>query len=521
MMPMLIELIALLPLLAALMIGGLHFSGHIDGESGEKTTARIAVGAISISAAFAIAAWLNDCFGYPVDPVWLGSWLQSGAITIDFSFSTARLNLGMAAVFGLLLMIVTRFAVNYLHREPGFHRFFFVLSLFSAAMLVLVLSANALLTFAGWELAGLCSYLLIGYAYDRPVAADNALRVFVTNRIGDSGFLLALALSAYWVESLDWIDIVRADLFSTDVTWLSLCFVLAACVKSAQVPFTPWLARAMEGPTPSSAIFYGGVMVHAGVFLLIQLQDLLQQAPLVMLLLIGIGGLTTLYSAWVGLSQTDIKSSQVFATTAQIGLMFVECGLGWWQLATLHLCAHAVVRCYLLLVSPSIMHNALHNPIKPVSPVLVNCRWAFMASLQRGWLEAAGDWLLVRPLQLLARDLHYFDNQVVDPLLGSPLPVIRAASSLAQREEGKVGANLDSDVDSFAQGSGLAGKLAGWTASLLDWFEYHFILRGIGRDSIRFGRRLGHLANRFEKLLSRPRYVALFVLITLLVALGQ
>jgi hypothetical protein len=155
-----------------------------------------------------------------------------------------------------------------------------------------------------------------------------------------------------------------------------------------------------------------------------------------------------------------------------------------------------------------------------VSPILANCRWAFIASLQRGWLEPAMDWLLVKPVRQLARDMRAIDDRIVDPLLGVPAPAIRAISSLAQLEEQRMGANLASDEDSFAHGSGLAGKLAQWTAALLNWFEFHFILRGIGRDSIRIGRRLGHAANRFEQLLLSPRYLALFVLITLMVALG-
>jgi hypothetical protein len=239
-----------------------------------------------------------------------------------------------------------------------------------------------------------------------------------------------------------------------------------------------------------------------------------------MQVLVAVGGLTALYSYLVGLSQTDIKSSQAFATSAQLGLMFVECGLGFWTLAAWHLAAHTVVRCYLLLTAPSILHNTHGQPIQQVAPFLANCHWAFIASLQRGWLEMATDWLLVKPVLQLAKDARYIDEHLIDPAFGAPAPAIKAISSLAQLEEQKMGANLDSTEDRFAQGSGLAGKLAGWTAAILNWFEYTFILRGIGRESIRLGRRLGHAANRYEQLLLRPRYLALFVLIALLVAMG-
>ncbi len=515
-------LIPMFPLLAALLIGGLHFCRIIDGQAGEKITARLALTAIGLSALTALGLLAAAVFGQLADTVHYGTWLHSGSLSIEYTLSTRPFNLVLASLFSLLLLIVLRFSVNYLHREVGFHRFFFILSLFAAAMLLLVLSGNAVFTFIAWEIAGVCSYWLIAYAYHRPIAAHNATRVFVTNRIGDAGFILAIGLALAWLENADWqtINSSVADLEPGDANLLALSFAVAAFAKSAQIPFTPWLARAMEGPTPSSAIFYGGTMIHAGVFLIIQLQPLFMQAPLAMLLLTVIGGLTAIYSYWVGLSQTDIKSSQIFATSAQLGLMFVECGLGFWTLAAWHLCAHAVVRCYLLLTAPSILHNTHGQPIQAVAPTIGNCRWAFIASLQRGWLEPAMDWLLVKPVLRLAKDAQYIDEHIVDPALGAPAPAIRAVSSLAQWEEQKMGANLDSEEDSFAQGSGLAGKLAQWTAALLNWFEYHFILRGIGGDSIRFGRRLGQAANRFEQLLLQPRYLALFVLITLMVALG-
>ena len=511
--------IPLLPALSALLIGILALFAY----RGEKLIARLALLGTTGASVLAMGLWLYVLKTAPPDEVLhVASWLSTGKLTLDVSLQLNAFNLGLASLFALILCLVTRFSVNYLHREAGFARFFFFLGLFASAMLLLVLAGNALFTFIGWELAGLCSYALIGYAYDRPIAAHNAVRVFVTNRIGDVAFLLAIVLSLLWLESADWavIDDSGTELEQGDALLLALCFALAAFAKSAQVPFTPWLARAMEGPTPSSAVFYGGVMTHAGVFLLIQLRPLFEQAPLAMLFVAVIGGLTALYAYWVGLSQTDIKSSHIFAASLQLGLMFVECGLGWWTLATWHLAGHAVLRCYLLLTAPSILHATHCQPIAQVAPWLRDCRWAFMASLQRFWLEPAMDRLLVKPVKQLARDARYLEEHVIEPLLGSPAPAIRAISSLAQWEERKMGANLDSSEDRFAQGSGLAGKLAQWAGALSGWFEYHFILRGIGRDAIHWGRELGRGANRFEQLLLKPRYLLLFVIIVLLVALN-
>ena len=514
----------LLPLLSAIVIGTLHLFRVIEGEAGEKTTARIALTGIGLSALLALCMLVAQIVKpFPDALILVGNWLHSGKFNIGFSLSVGGYPSVLATLFALLLLITTKFSVSYLHREAGFHRFFFVLSLFSAAMQLLVLSGNALFTFIGWELAGVCSYLLIGYVYDRPVATQNAVRVLVTNRIGDAGFVLGIGLSLLWLESADWKTIADSagELNRGDATLLALCFALAAFAKSAQVPFTPWLARAMEGPTPSSAVFYGGVMIHAGVFLLIQLQTLFEHAPLAMAVLAIVGALTAVYSFWVGLSQTDIKSSQIFATSLQLGLMFFECGLGWWTLAAWHLASHAVIRCYLLLTAPSILYNTQGRPVEPVSAYWANRHWAFTASLQRLWLEPAMDRLLVKPVKQLARDARYLEERIIDPALGVPAPAIRAISSLAQWEERKMGANLESNEDSFAHGSGLAGKLAQWTAALSGWFEYHFILRGIGRDAIRWGRQLGRGANRLEQLLLRPRYLLLFVLIVLLVALNH
>lgn len=517
-----ILLVPLLPFLAAILIGVLHFCRLIETEAHEKTTAAMTVWPMSLSVLLSLAFLLADISGHQVAGQLYGSWLGNSSFSIDFSLRSSGFNLALASLFALLLMIVMRFSVNYLHREAGFHRFFFVLNLFAAAMLLLVLSGNALFTFVGWELAGVSSYWLIAYAYDRPIAAHNATRVFVTNRVGDGGFILAIALALLWLDSADWqvINNSVTELDRGDATLLALCFSLAAFAKSAQIPFTPWLARAMEGPTPSSAIFYGGVMTHAGVFLVIQLQALFMQTPVVMLLLALVGAITALYSYWVGLSQTDIKSSQIFAASSQLGLMFLECGLGLWTLAAWHLCAHAVMRCYLLLTAPSILHATHAQPIKPVPESWARCHRAFIVSLERGWLEQALDWLLVKPVQRLSKDMCNIDERIIDPLLGSPAPAIKAVSSLAQWEEQKMGANLHSNEDSFAQGSGLAGKLAQWTAALMSWFEYHFILRGLGKNAIQLGRQLGHAANRFERLLLSPRYLALFVIITLMVALG-
>lgn len=515
-MDALVTLIPLMPLLAAMVIGLGHLFGLIKNEAGETITADIASWTVTMSCLLTLALIGFDMQGVNTGSYQARHWLNSDTLDVQINFITSGFNLRLAALFSVLLALVIRFSINYMHREAGFHRFFFILSLFTFAMLLLVLSGNAVVTFIGWELAGICSYFLIAYTYDRQVAVVNATRVFVTNRIGDAAFILGLGLCYLWLDSVNWTVINAAtELTPGKANALALCFAVAAFAKSAQLPFTPWLGRAMEGPTPSSAVFYGAVMVHAGVYLIILLQPVFEQAPLAMAVVASVGLITAVYSVIVGLSQTDIKSSLIFASTGQVGLMFLECGLGFWQLAAWHLCAHAVVRGYQFLTAPSLMHQLRGVTATPQRKLPA---WIYVVSLQRFWLDPMTDWALVKPVRGLAHDLSYFDDHIVDCVMGSPAPAIRAIASLAQLEEQLLGARLDNDSDTFAQGSGLAGKLTQWTAAMLHWFEDRFVLRGIGKDAINYGRRLGHVANRFEQSVLRPRYLVLFVCITLLVA---
>lgn len=519
-MDALVVLIPLLPFLASIIIGLGILSEVLDGETKENWTATIALWSVYMACLLSLTLLGADLARVNKGSVNLGLWFASDNLKIPVNFITTGLNVRLAALFSLLLAIVCRFSVNYMHRETGFHRFFFTLGLFCSAMQLLVLSGNTVGTFFGWEIAGLCSYLLIGYAYDRPVAVHNAARAFVTNRIGDTAFILGIGLSYTWVDSVNWLNLnaLAEQLTFGEATGIALCFSVAALVKSAQLPFSPWLARAMEGPTPSSAAFYGAVMVHAGVFLVILMHPIIEKTAFVMILLAAVGLFTACYGFFIGLTQSDIKSSLIFAATAQLGLMFFECGMGWWQLAEWHLCAHAVIRGTQFLTAPSLLHNLKGVPVKSFGSSLAKQPWAYTASLHRFWLEPITDWTLIKPVSRLGQDLAYFDDFIVDKSLGSPAPAITAISSLAQMEEQNLGARLDNDSDEFAQGSGFAGKLTSWFAAVMHWFEERFVLRGIGKETLRYGRRLGYAANQFEQLILRPRYLVLFVFITFLVA---
>lgn len=501
----LIALVPLLPLLAAGLIALRILLGRDKGDVAEPATARIAIGAALLALVLLAGFDIATLPGGVPGQVSVAEWLASGKVALNLSFVADGLALPVATLVAFVGVVALRFSQNYLHRETGFHRFFLAMSLFLSGMLLIVLAGNAVLAFVGWELAGVSSWLLIGYAYERPTATANAQRAFVTNRIGDAGFLLGIGLAFLWVGSVEWAALAVVRLDTLLVGLLAFGFVIAALAKSAQVPFAPWIARALEGPTPSSAIFYGALMVHAGVYLMLRLEPLLVQAPTLLLAVAVLGGLTALYGWLSGLTQTDVKSTLMFATTTQVGLMFVEIGLGLFQLAAWHLVLHALWRAWQFLASPAYMHLVDARPAPPAPTWLARRGGLYTAALQRFWLEPLGDWLLVRPTQNIARDVRAIDENVVSRLVGLPA-------------EARTSALMESG-DAVVRGHGVAGALLEWAAGHMDRFESRLILQeGGGRLSVLL-KSLGTLFQAVEALLEQPRYLLLLVMATFVVIL--
>lgn len=519
MLDWLVAVIPAMPLASALALGFAILTGRVEGERSEFTSMSLAFGAAALSAlalaAAAAARWLAILPSHIV----LGRWIECGRFQAAVSFSLDNLSLGFSALIAVAGLLVLQFARSYLHREPGFHRFFLVLSLFIGAMHLLALGGNVAITFLGWELAGVCSYLLIVYAHDRPIAADNATYAFVINRIGDAAFVLGLVLSFLWVQNLEWPHLVRSTAaFGTlHPSVLALCFLVAAMTKSAQIPFTPWITGALEGPTPSSALFYGTLLVHTGIYLILKLQPLLESLPGVMALLAVSGACTALYGYFCGLTQHEIKSALMFSTVAQVGLMFLACGLGWWTLATVHLFCHAIVRLDQFLNAPSVLHRTINQPVRPVAAWWGRHRPLYIASLHRLWLEALIARLGIQPVSRLATDLSRFERNIIEKGVGLPVPAVSTLSSLAAWEERRLAADTGTGPDK-REISGLLGYLTHHLAAGLHWFEEKLVLQGVGNDLWRAGRRVGHALAAFEQLLREPRYLLLIVLITLLCA---
>lgn len=498
------------PLLAAVLIAVRRLFDCRVGDAAERPSAAVASAGVALSLLVMLILDAAALLQHLPDRARLGIWLASGRFEVALSFALDAFSIASATLVALLSFLALRFSINYMHRDPGFHRFFFALSLFAAGMLLIVLAGNAALCFIGWELAGVSSYLLIGYSQERVIATDNAVRAFVTNRIGDAGFLVGIAAAFYWLNTLEWHELGAgaARLETLPAGLMALGFVIAAAAKSAQVPFAPWVARALEGPTPSSAIFYGSLMIHAGVFLLIRLAPVLSHSGAVMALIVLLGAATALYGWLSGLVQTDVKSALIFATTTQVGLMFVACGLGWFDLAAWHLALHAVWRTYQFLLAPSYLQLA-DGPARPVPRWLAGRRRLYTAALQRGWLEPAGDWLLLRPTRGLGRDMNAFDSQVIDRFTGIAEPA--RAFGITMREQAEPAA--------IARGYGSAGRLLEIAAQRFARFEEHLLLQGAGGGLGRVLAHVGDYLRAFEALLERPRYLLLLIMATFAVIL--
>ena len=502
-------LIPVSPLFAALFIGVGLLSGFNRGESGETQTANLAVGTVAFSLFLLLSIDVISLFKGVPGHLYTVEWFHSGDMRIDFSLHLDRLALSIGTLVAFLLLIAIRFSVNYLHREQGFQRFFMVISLFASGMLFIILAGNGIMIFVGWELAGVSSFLLIGYAIDRPVATANANYAFITNRIGDAAFIFALYLCFSYMGSVDWVDIMNhsAEQSTLHLGMMLSGFLVAAMAKSAMIPFSTWISRALEGPTPSSAIFYGSLMVHAGVYLVIRLEFLFVHVPILMWVLVIIGVLSALYGWLAALVQTDVKSSLMFSTTAQVGLMFVECGLGWFELAAWHLALHAIWRAWQFLSSPALMHQ-VSRPARPVTPWLQKSSFLYTASLQRFWLEHLADWFLLRPTDSLSKEVRDFDEKVVHRIIGLP-----------SEQNGLEGLRQQQWIENVGRARGFSGRLMEMIASTFEWFEEHLILQGGGEGLLKLVNHLGKYMLTIERLLNQPRYLILLIAVTFVVIL--
>ena len=287
------------------------------------------------------------------------TWIQSGALSVGCDFSVDRLTAVMLLVVTGIGSLIHIYAIGYMAHEGGYYRFFAYLNLFMFFMLTLVLAANYLVLFVGWEGVGLCSYLLIGFYFDKKIATDAGNKAFIVNRIGDFGFSLAMFLIFRQFGSFDFAH-VFAQAPAAPVGLLTLIGILlmfGACGKSAQIPLYVWLPDAMAGPTPVSALIHAATMVTAGVYMTARSWVIYTHAPIAMDVIAYIGIATAFVAATIGLAQNDIKKVFAYSTVSQLGYMFVGVGCGAFSAGIYHLMTHAFFKALLFLGAGAVIHS--------------------------------------------------------------------------------------------------------------------------------------------------------------------
>lgn len=287
-------------------------------------------------------------------------WMTVGDRALTLSYRADPLACVMLLVVGAVAACVMVFSIGYMHGEKGYVRYFATLSLFTASMAGLVIAGDLVSLFIAWELVGTCSFLLIGYWYDKPAAAEAARKAFLVTRIGDAAMLVGMALlwSANGRLDIGTLTSGTPPLAPAVATAAAVCILIAAVGKSAQFPLHIWLPDAMEGPTPVSALIHAATMVAAGVFLIARVWPLFEIAPAARDLALGLGTITALGAASVALAQRDIKKVLAWSTISQLGFMFAALGVGAWPVAMFHLVTHAAFKALLFLSAGSVIHGS-------------------------------------------------------------------------------------------------------------------------------------------------------------------
>lgn len=404
----------------------------------ERAVARVGRAALWLGLLGALAGVALRVLGGPSD-VRLGNWYEALEYSFPLVFLLDGLSAAVSLLVAVLLLATCRFSVNYLHREPGYIRFFLLMLLFGAGMQLLVLAGSVELLFVGWELVGMTSILLVAFFHERAGPVQAAIRVLVTYRICDIGLLLGGVWLHNWLHTTVWVDAFAAA--ATQVAPLptlavALSLVFAAMGKSAQFPVGGWLPRAMEGPTASSAVFYGSLSVHAGVYLLLRAAPLIEHSLAARAALVVIGAVTAVMATLSSQVSADAKSQVAYATASQVGLMFVACGLGFYTLATVHLIAHATLRYYQFLRTPSALQDALARRAALGRSAqdeaaalwegvgLGRRRYLYRLAIERFAVETALNRWLTRPIMRLSRWLGGLEDRLM-ALHDRPVPLAR------------------------------------------------------------------------------------------------
>lgn len=344
----------------------LGIASLVGWQPHESTVTRICQAGIAIGLAGSLAI-LGAMLAWDTRHVVIGpaAWVVMPEYHFTIKLLFDRLSVPFVILTVVLCGTIGAFASRYLHREPGFNRFFVLYAMFLVGMVIAALAGTIETLFAGWELVGLSSALLVAFYQERPAPPRNGLRVWVVYRVSDAALLVASVVMHHLTGEGDFDRLLGAGpwpLGDASVTQgqalvVGMLLVIAAAGKSALVPFSGWLPRAMEGPTPSSAVFYGALSVHLGVFLLLRVSPLLDRSPWLASAVVVLGLTTALFAYVAGSVQTDIKSALSFASLSQVGLIVAEIGLGFRYVALVHLLGHACLRTLQFVRAPSLLQD--------------------------------------------------------------------------------------------------------------------------------------------------------------------
>jgi NADH-quinone oxidoreductase subunit L len=363
--------VVFLPLLGALVAGALAFAKPQDERAKHRIDALaqwVTCGALLISMVLAVVVFYDVVVRGQSSSVHVLSWIDSGSLQASWALKIDTLTAVMMLVVTVVSAMVHVYSVGYMHHDPSVPRFMAYLNLFTFFMLMLVSADNLVQLFFGWEGVGLCSYLLIGFWYDRPSANAAAIKAFIVNRIGDFGFTLGILATFVLFQSvhLDTIFAAAGDhagsvlnVFGGEyhaLTVICLLLFLGAMGKSAQIGLHTWLPDAMEGPTPVSALIHAATMVTAGVFMVARLSPLFEYSDTALTVVTLVGAATAIFTATIGCVQNDIKRIIAYSTCSQLGYMFFACGVSAYNAGIFHLMTHAFFKALLFLGAGSVIH---------------------------------------------------------------------------------------------------------------------------------------------------------------------
>ncbi len=368
-MKLLYILTPLAPLIGAIA------AGFFGKTLGRVNSHRITIAGVAIAFALSLIALMKNLSGDgAVFNETIYTWMVSGNIKFEVGFLVDRLTVVMMTVVTSVSLMVHIYTIGYMHDDPGYQRFFSYISLFTFAMLMLVMANNFMQLFFGWEAVGLVSYLLIGFWYKKPTAIFANLKAFLVNRVGDFGFLLGIAAVLMYTGSLNYTEVFDAapalvgktmELIPgagwSVLTVTCICLFIGAMGKSAQIPLHVWLPDSMEGPTPISALIHAATMVTAGIFMVSRMSPLFELSETALSFVIVIGSLTALLMGLVGIVQNDIKRVVAYSTLSQLGYMTVALGASAYSAAIFHLMTHAFFKALLFLAAGSVIIGMHHE----------------------------------------------------------------------------------------------------------------------------------------------------------------